>query len=167
MAVEEPLGLLRGDRWLRLIDGQSLGKDPAPPHQPLALVFSFGFVDEAGGVAPADWTFLTAGQRSYLSDQTDGSARFLMTVSVHGLLAPSAEPSGGIGLTEAIGEAIDVTPGRLDIERADEERLRGEFFLAFETPTRQPQSQVQGCFDLFVGPAVVDWEGGMERALGL
>ena len=52
---------------------------------------------------------------------------------------------------EPYGEAVASDPGKLDVTVVEAERVAGKFFLAYETPTGQAESQVSGCFDLRIG----------------
>jgi hypothetical protein len=141
VTLKAPTGVLLSDRSLWLADIESLGSGRA-------LIFSFGYVDEAGGTAPAGWGLTAAGPRSYLSDQIAGSARFVMEAT-----AVTYEVSGELlVVTDVLGGPLPVDPGRLDVRRVEAGRIAGEFFLGFVTVTNQPQGQVNGCFDLSMGP---------------
>ena len=138
VGVKQPSGTLFGDRTLLLYDLDSL-------RDSRALIFSFGFVDEAGGEAPDDWGMAAVGPRTYLSDRIDGTARFFMEVGV-----AEFEPNGQdlLVIVEQLSELMSADPGRLEILHASEDRLAGRFFLGYQTSTAQPQGEVIGCFDL-------------------
>lgn len=53
----------------------------------------------------------------------------------------------------AQGDVVYADPGRLEIRTATDNRISGRFFLGFESPTGQFQTQVNGCFDLPVRAA--------------
>jgi len=207
-----PAGVLRDDRSLSVVDFGSLGNSKA-------LVYAFEYVDEAGGTAPDGWGFVAADERTYLSDQLDATARFVMTTFVMEFLQecpggvcdddllcvphdnttvcaeacdlavaePCARglicepitattgacnfsgqslPLGGNRLSSVVvGELLTATPGRLELFEVSSDRLAGRFFLAWETPTKQPQGQVNGCFDLTLS-AAIDFNGQSIRLLG-
>ena len=92
-----PEGELMGGRTLRIFDVESLAAEA--DGSPRALVYSFGFVDEAGGGAPTVWSFHGAGKRSYLTDRVDGAARFAMEVAVHEV---SRDDAGHLQLGAAV-----------------------------------------------------------------
>lgn len=152
LEVGEPLGaLLGGDRELWVVDALTLG-------QQRALVFTFAYVDEAGGTAPPGWSFLQNGPASYLAEHVSGTARFVMDTRVvtyvedDGRAGVPRFPGDGVTYVPdaLVGEAVPVTPGRLEILAATAERLAGRFYLSYETLTGQPQGQVNGCFDLSI-----------------
>ncbi len=142
--VQKPAGLLIDDRSLVLADAQSLG-------EPLALLFTFGFVDEAGGEAPANWGFVAAGERSYVADNLVGTARFVMEA----LVAEVSFTNERLAIGTVTGEAARAISARLEVTEASQERLAARFFLGFASATGQLQGEVLGCFDLTLGPAEV------------
>lgn len=122
-------------------------------HAPRALVYAFGFEDLAGGEAPAGWSFISAGPRQYLAGRNDGTAQFVMTASVHPIYGlGSSEPDLDLALGAPVA-GLAVAPGRLRIDEVSDTRLVGRFFLGWESETGQPQSQVEGCFNLSIGDA--------------
>jgi hypothetical protein len=162
VSVSSPQGYLDDDRVLNLIDPTSL-QVTADGSLTYGLVFSFSFVDETGGSAPAGWDFIAAGPRSYRANQLDGSARFKMEATVMQLVAGV---DGVYAPTTVISGPIEVKPGRLNILEAQEGRLRGEFFIGFETASLHPQGQVHGCFDAGFGEESATTAGGFQRLLG-
>ncbi len=152
LEVGGPTGtLLGGDRELWLVDATSLGGQRA-------LVFTFAYVDEAGGTAPPGWSFLANGPASYLAEHVSGTARFIMDTRVLTFVEDDGRPGGARFLSsgavyvadEVVGDPVVVTPGRLEILAAEASRLAGRFYLSYETLTGQPQGQVNGCFDLSI-----------------
>jgi hypothetical protein len=138
-----PGGALLDDRTLVLVDVDSLASDT----RALALVYTFGYVDDAGGNAPDAWGLTLVGPRTYLAGQTDGTARFAMEVGVSEVEPSAADPELLV-LTGTVSEYLSAAPGRLEILEAAPNRIAGRFFLAYQTPTAQPQGEVIGCFDL-------------------
>jgi len=139
-----PNGALFDDRVLMLADIESLNRDAGAPT--MALIYTFGFIDDAGGSAPGTWGMTAVGPRTYLSGQVDGTAHFFMDVGVSEV---EAAPDGGLLLIrDTVSEAMSAEPGRLEILEASSTRIAGRFFLAYHTPTEQPQGEVTGCFDL-------------------
>jgi hypothetical protein len=139
--VAHPWGQIAGDRFLTLADLSSVGSNRA-------LVFGFGFVDRDGGSAPLGWGIVSEGPASYLAGWTEGSARFLMTTSVVDYSMKSVEGADVMVPGQSLSEPVEPKPGRLEIEEADASHLRGRFYLFYETPTKQPQDGLSGCFDL-------------------
>ena len=137
--LESPTGVLTNDRSLILLDTESLG-------QPKALAYAFGYLDETGGDAPQGWGFLAAGPQTYLSDERDGTARFVIETQV---IEVEPDPTGDLWVAAAVvSEVIESRPGRVEILTADDTQLVGRFFLGYETTTGQPQGEVLGCFNL-------------------
>ncbi len=153
------------DRLLTLVESTSLQGGRA-------LVWEFGFLDAANGQAPAGWGFMRQGPRTYLTGEWDGSAQFRARVGValdvNGDGTFSLNPNEG-ELAAAGSEVLSSAPGRLEIvETSIDEatgigRIVGRFFLAFESATERPESEVVGCFNLSVGPGASD--GGHRRAV--
>lgn len=143
------------DRLLTLVEATSLRGGRA-------LVWEFGFLDAANGQAPVGWGFMRQGPRTYLTGEWDGSAQFSARVGVamdvNGDGTFSLNPNEG-ELAAAGSEVLSSAPGRLEIlETSTDEstgvgRIVGRFFLAFESATERPESEVVGCFNLSVGPA--------------
>lgn len=177
-AVPDVTGALRGvadqddppdqivdDRLLTLVEATSLGGGRA-------LVWEFGFLDAANGQAPTGWGFMRQGPRTYLTGEWDGTAQFSARVGValdvNGDGIFSLNPIEG-ELAAAGSEVLSSTPGRLEIldtstdEATGVARIVGRFFLAFETTTERPESEVVGCFNLAVGPGAPD--GSHRRAV--
>lgn len=145
--VARPAGaLLDSDRLLAIVDPSTIGGDRA-------LVHTFGYQDETGGSAPTGWSFVAAGPSTYESNVVVGSARFLIQTFVGEIAWESTEAGEVPVVTRLLGEPLDAVPGRIEVERIDS-RLKGQFYLLYETPKRQPQGQVVGCFDLTVSDAV-------------
>jgi len=148
------------DRMLTLVDTGSLSDGRA-------IVWEFGYVDMANGQAPPGWGFMRAGPRTYTADEWDSTAQFVVRVGiaidVNGDGIYSLNPNDG-EVAAAGSEVIYSTPGRLEILKIDTDegsgtgQIAGRLFLAFETPTLQPQSEIIGCFDLSVGPSTNDGE---------
>ena len=160
--VAQPQGYLTSDRSLSLIDTSSLqvSTDGSVVY---GLVFTFGYIDEAGGAAPAGWDLLTAGPREYLANNVQGTARFVMQSGVYQLVS---EADGSFTLGTAITGPRTVKPGRLDILETSQDRLRGQFFIGFETETLQPQGQIHGCFDASLGASQTTPSGLVQRTIG-
>ena len=147
-----------GDRTLSLIDTETLGTAGA-------LVLSFGYEDEAGELAPTFGGFLSSGEEIYLSDRVLGTARFKMRVGV----ALDANQDGVYDIrdsTELVGSILDAYPGRLEISEASAEKISGNFYLQFDTPTSQPESEMTGCFNLSVGAQAADTNQILSHQLG-
>ena len=160
-------GLLQGynssdtyaDRTLSLVDNETLGENGA-------LVLSFGYEDEAGELAPTSGGFLSTEETVYLSERVLGTARFKIRVGV----AKDTNQDGVYNIfdsSELVGNTLDVYPGRLEITEASTERIRGNFYLQFETPTAQPESEMIGCFNLSVGTQAADANQVLTHQLGL
>jgi hypothetical protein len=139
---------LRNDRFLMLADTSSLGGNRA-------LVFEFGFLDEAKGQAPTDWGLLQQ-PRSYLQNEVAETARFVMRTAV----AIDVNQDGIFDLSKSSSEAeaagsqvLEAGTGRLDILQISEDSVRGQFFLAYKNPTLQPEGAVHGCFHGFLNSA--------------
>ncbi len=130
-------GVLLADRTLWLADTESLGNNRA-------LVFSFGFLDEALGDAPAGWGLQSAGPRTYLADEVESTARFVIQTST----VSFTREDDLFVVTELLGGPAEAEPGRLEITAAEANRIAGRFYLGYETATEQPESVVLGCFDL-------------------
>ena len=160
--VSQAQGFLTEDRSLTLIDPSSL-QVSADGSLIYGLVFTFAYVDEAGGAAPAGWDLVTAGGQSYLANHVQGTARFVMQSAVHQLVT---QPDGTFALGTTITGPINSRPGRLDILEASGDRLRGRFFVGFETDTLQPQGQVHGCFDASLGTPAPNANGISQRVIG-
>lgn len=143
-----PTGAIVGGRTLILADDDSPGDERA-------LAFVFGYEDEAGGTAPDTWSFFLAGPQTYLADQIDSTARFVMGAGVY-----STATNTTLGAEYASATA---DPGRLEVRRMDAERIAGRFFLSYSSATDRPNAQVNGCFDLSVAAADA---AGVQR-LGL
>ena len=165
--VPTSAGLLEGysssdtfaDRTLSLVDNETLGENGA-------LVLSFGYEDEAGELAPASGGFLSTEETVYLSERVLGTARFKMRVGV----AKDTNQDGVYNIfdgSEVVGKVLDIHPGRLEIKEASAERIRGNFYLQFETPTSQPESEMIGCFNLNVGAQAADTNQVLTHQLGL
>jgi hypothetical protein len=152
--IGSPDGALFDDRILTFADIDSLSG--AGTTETLALIYTFGFVDDAGGTAPDTWGMTAVGPRTYLSGQVDGTARFIMDV---GVSAVERLPDEDLLLIrDTVSQAMSADPGRLEILKASPTRIAGRFFLAYDTPTKQPQGEVMGCFDL--GLSDVQSSGG-------
>ncbi|MDP7038394.1 MAG: hypothetical protein QGI45_04505 [Myxococcota bacterium] len=147
-----------GDRTLSLVDTETLGTNGA-------LVLSFGYEDEAGELAPTAGGFLNSGEEIYLSDRVLGTARFKMHVGV----ALDANQDGVYDIrdsAEVVGSTLNAYPGRLEISEASAEKIRGNFYLQFDTPTSQPESEMIGCFNLSVGAQAADANQILSHQLG-
>ena len=153
------------DRMLSLVDTGSLGGDRA-------LVWEFGFIDAANGQAPVGWGFMRQGPRTYLSNEWEGSAHFVTRVGVatdlNGDGIYSLNPNDG-EVAAAGSDVLNAKPGRLEIlsTTVDSQTgigvISGRFFLAFESLTERPESEVTGCFEISVAPATND--GNYRRPL--
>ncbi|OGQ92018.1 MAG: hypothetical protein A2289_23125 [Deltaproteobacteria bacterium RIFOXYA12_FULL_58_15] len=143
IVLDRPTGVLIEDRHLLLADAKSLGASRA-------LVFGFGFVDEAGGDAPSDWGITRSGSRTYLNDQVVGTARFVMDTGVAEVaINVFDDDDSDLLATRTTAEAALVAqPGRLEFLEANDGRLRGRFLLGYQTSTHQAQGEVVGCFDV-------------------
>ncbi len=115
-----------------------------------ALVFEFGFKDQAGGQAPVGWGFLHGDPR-YEHGHMRGTAQFFMRAGVSddvnndGMydLAP-----GSADMQSSKGRVAEATAGRIDIDRATDNHIAGRFYVGFRSETDQLQGFVSGCFDL-------------------
>lgn len=150
VATSDVGGALVGDRFVTLMDAGSIGGGRA-------LALRFGFLDEAGGTAPDAWGLTAQGPRTYLADELQATARFVAEASV---LEVDGDLTQGTVLTGPIASK----PGRLELLEATATRLVGRFFLAFETPTEQPQGELVGCFDVGLDDAV-DVDGTPVQAI--
>jgi hypothetical protein len=154
--VDSPSGALQeGGREMWLVDADSLDDD-------LALVYSFAYLDEAGGDAPGGWTFTAQGPATYLADHVVGSARFVMDARVVELASFDQEQP--LDIAAVVSEPVTAEPGRLEVLDVDDDRIAGRFYLSYESLTGQPQGQVNGCFDLSIG-APIDIGGDTVRVL--
>lgn len=141
---------VRDDRVMALVDRHHFGDGRA-------LVFEFGSLDELGDPAMiSTWGFLAGGKQSYLANQVSGVERFFMRAAV----AVDSDSDGIYELdsnsseaSDAGSEVVDAHPGRLDILHTAGDRLIGKFFLGFSSLIKQPQGEVEGCFDVAVSPA--------------
>lgn len=173
MAVSEMNGALWGiadeddvvtqivdDRMLTLVDTGSLSDGRA-------IVWEFGYVDMANGQAPVGWGFMKAGPRTYKAQQWDSTAQFVARVGV----AIDLNSDGIYSLNPLDGEVaaagsqvLESFPAQIEIletvaaSESGDGQLNGRFFLAFDTPTKQPQSELLGCFNLSVAPSKNDGE---------
>ena len=148
------------DRMLTLVDTGSLGEGRA-------IVWEFGYIDMANGQAPVGWGFMRAGPRTYKGGDWDSTAQFIVRVGV----AVDLNKDGVYSLNPienevaaAGSDVIQSYPGQLEILETTVDagsgvgQISGRFFLAFDTPTQQPQSEITGCFNLSVSPSTNDGE---------
>ncbi len=143
--LDQPTGAVIDRRNLILADTENVGIGKA-------LIYSFEYVDEAGGSAPVGWGIVDAGPRTYLSNQLDGTARFVMDTMVADV---DIDPQTGVVTVVGIeGEAMRSDPARLEVTTATSDSVAGRFFLGYETATGQAQGEVIGCFDLRLTDAV-------------
>ncbi|MEE8410795.1 MAG: hypothetical protein V3T05_14440 [Myxococcota bacterium] len=152
--LRQPVGAILDRRNLIIADTESVGPGKA-------LLYSFQYVDEAGGSAPVGWGIVDAGPRTYLSNQLDGTARFVMDTMVAEVEVVDVGDQtgvvtvlGDIEMVEIVGETLRADPGRLEVTRVSSDSIAGRFFLGYETATGQPQGEVIGCFNLSVADAV-------------
>lgn len=143
--LDQPTGAVIDRRNLILADTENVGTGKA-------LIYSFKYVDEAGGSAPVGWGIVDAGPRTYLSNQLDGTARFVMDTMVADVEID--EQTGVVTVLGIVGDTLRADPGRLEVTRASGDSIAGRFFLGYETATGQAQGEVIGCFDLRLTDAV-------------
>jgi len=147
VAVRSPLGRLANDRELSLGTFWDLGDGRA-------LVYSFAFIDEAGGRAPDGWGFLaTGGSRTYLAGETRATARFVMETTVRAQDPEGRARSDFDNFTIPVGEPLLAAPGRLELSIATSSHIAGRFYLFYESLRHEPEGEVLGCFDLRVRPS--------------
>lgn len=156
--VSRPAGFLsNNDHQLTLIDAASLGDG-------IALLYRFGYVDEAEGDAPENWSLLGE-PATYLSNQIRSTARFVVQAVTVAFHWQDTDAGSTFVVDSELAEAIDAAPGRLELYSVDARGLRGIFYVSFPSSTGQLQSQVNGCFELPYGDAV--GEGALSwRPLG-
>jgi hypothetical protein len=140
ISVSEPVAYVRDERSLVLVDPVSLGGDRA-------LIHRFGWRDQTGGNAPAQFSFSAAGTRRYRSGQLLAPAIFEVSTWVAPIEPYTAGGQELLRLDLAETEVLAAEPAELSIEIATDERIIGKFFLAYENGL-DTQGQVNGCFDL-------------------
>ncbi len=143
--LSQPVGAILDRRNLVIADTESVGTGRA-------LLYSFQYVDEAGGSAPVGWGIVDAGPRTYLSDQIDGTARFVMETMIADIeILEVDDQADVVTVVGIVGDTLRADPGRLEVTRTSGDSVAGRFFLGYETATGQPQGEVIGCFDFSVG----------------